>query len=62
MLSFPLIVKLSIISLIWTQNTIIYNMFMKIVPNEMLSNWFSLTILLIIIHIVDVYYYKLKNK
>lgn len=61
MLTPQLLVKLSIIGLLWSQDNILKNFLMRFIPNRFISSWLSLTILLILIHIVDVYYDNMKK-
>lgn len=62
MFTIPLLIKLSIIALLWSQDTPLTKMIMNIVPNKQLSSWISLTILLVLIHVVDVYYDRMKKE
>ena len=61
MLTPQLLVNLSIIGLLWSQDNILKNFLMRFIPNRFISSWLSLTILLILIHIVDVYYDNMKK-
>lgn len=61
MLTPQLLVKLSIIGLLWSQDNILTNFLMRFIPSRFISSWLSLTILLILIHIVDVYYDNMKK-
>lgn len=56
-----LLIKLSLIGLIWSQYNTSTNFLMKFIPNRFISEWIALTILLILIHIVDVYYDRMKK-